>query len=145
MLNQHIRFSSFPPKMAAETLAIICGRHFLITCKMTTNKSVCNAFYAMKACRRLPQEVISSIALKVCIRGGYRQQPRDTIRIPIQGSRYDTCRDTCASRYMGHDTIRIAIHGLQYNTYPVFLGLYFQKLKLFFNVVSYPGPHVLVV
>ena len=78
-------------------------------------------------------------------RGGYRQQPRDTIRIPIQGSRYDTYRDTHASRYMGHDTIRIAIHGLQYNTYPVFLGLYFQKFKLFFNVVSYPGPHVLVV
>ena len=53
------------------------------------------------------------------IRGGYRQQPRE-----------------------GHDTIRMAIHGLQYNTYTGFLGLYFQKFELFFNIVSYPGPHV---
>ena len=64
-------------------------------------------------------------------RGGYSQQPR------------------YVSRYIGHDTIRIAIviHGSRFDTYrdtwpsiqylSCFLGLYFQKFKLFFNVVSY--------
>ena len=40
-------------------------------------------------------------------RGVTIRYPRDTIRIAIRGSRYDTYRDTCSNLH----TIRIAIHG----------------------------------
>jgi len=64
-----------------------------------------------------------SIAKYFTIQYVSRYRGHDMIRIPIQGSRYDTYPDTgvtipYVSRYRAHDTICIPIQGSRYNTYP---------------------------
>ena len=56
----------------------------------------------MHGCWRLVETISDA-----WIRGVTIRYPRDTIRIAIRGSRYDTYRDTCSNLH----TIRIAIHG----------------------------------
>ena len=55
-------------------------------------------------------------------RAEYQWWSCDTMRITIQGSRYDAYHDTgftirCVSRYRVHDTMRITIQGSRYDAY----------------------------
>ena len=56
--------------------------------------------------RRFVSATVLDVAVPIS-RGVTIRYPRDTIRIAIRGSRYDTYRDTCSNLH----TIRNAIHG----------------------------------